>query len=90
MRFNRINSENMRLDDNTKVSSTYTRQMTADEFGGSGVLRNSRLAPFIGNYPERKEVENIDYLVPVEEQAKALSDYARQVQEAVNPNKKGR
>ena len=87
MRFNRINSENMRLDDNTKVSSTYTRQMTADEFCGSGVLKNPRLGPFIGNYPERKEVENIDYLMPVEEHAKALSDYAKQVQEAVNPNK---
>lgn len=86
MRFNRIDSENMRLNDNTKVSSTYTRTITTDEFS-HGVLKNSRLAPFIGQMPERKINPNVDYLVPVEEHAEQLSEYAQKVQDAVNPNK---
>lgn len=76
MRLNKINSENVRLDENSQVSSTYTRTITPDEFS-SGVLKNSRLTPFVGQMPERKTSQNVDYLVPVEEHARQLSEYAK-------------
>ena len=40
MKFSKIKSDNMRLGDDAKVSSTVTRQATADEFS-SGVFKNS-------------------------------------------------
>ena len=39
MKFSKIKSDNMRLGDDAKVSSTVIRQATADEFS-SGVLKN--------------------------------------------------
>lgn len=43
MKFSKIKSDNMRLGDDAKVSSTVTRQATADEFS-SGVFKNSTAA----------------------------------------------
>lgn len=40
MKFSKIKSENMRLGDDAKISSTVIRQATVDEFS-SGVLKNS-------------------------------------------------
>lgn len=50
MQFNKVNSKNMRLGDDAKVSKTYIRQVEPD----------SRLAQFIEKSPEKKEDEDIN------------------------------
>ena len=40
MRFTKINSKNMKLDDASKVSKTYTRQIAPDEIGGNRTDNN--------------------------------------------------
>ncbi len=57
------------------------------EFVSSDVLKNPRLAQFIGNPPERRESTDVSFMLSTEEVSRILSDYANKVQEAVNPHK---
>ena len=70
MEFKKVNVDDMKLNKDTQVSKTYTRE----------VVKGSRLEQFVGNPPE-KEPLDCTFFAPLEEQMKTLDDYAKAVQE---------